>query len=1172
MNGRRKTATRGYAVRWVRPNVPRMSDVSRRKVLGTLAGGAALSFLPPSLHAAMATTMPRGGLRAVEHVIVLMQENRSFDNYFGTLKGVRGFGDPTPLRLPPGADVFRQPRPGGGEVLPFSARRAALDAGRPASDIQYLGSLPHGYSDAVQARADGWWNGWVAAKTQSTMAHYDRRDIPLQYELADRFTICDSYFCSIYGSTNPNRNYLWTGTTGYEPDGSGRAVTNAAYDHRHAGYTWTTYPERLEAAGVSWQIYQEWDNFTDNAVEYFRPWKEIGRKILSRVGGAYTTTEQFYDSLWNRTPEQRRAALADFQQGVDALTDAERRLFLRGAHRSAPDTLVRRIRSDIDNGTLPAVSWIVPTAALSEHPSSSTPVGSANLVYDLLDAVASDPETWSKTVLFINFDENDGYFDHVPAPTAPRPASGNDDDWVEGRPLGPGPRVPMTIVSPWTAGGHVSSEAFDHTSVLRFLEKWTGVREPNISAWRRGVFGDLTSAFDFHRAHRQPEVEQPGPVPDAVGRWSPVPPTDQSLPRQETGTRRTRPLPYRLSLSADVTRTGVRLRLGNAGTTAAWFTAYPGDGDAPQTRTVPGHASADHTVPYDADGYDLQVHGPGWSVWQLRGTGVGAEAHLAGHRNTGQVRIVCSNPSSRTRRLLVGESVHSRGRGRGDGVRAVTLRPGTSRTVPLGLADHGWYDIVVVDRDDPAFLRRMTGRLAHDGPGVTDPATGTDPVLAATIGLPAAPPALNTPFAQGSPTDVVVTVRNRGDDRLDGLDTALTAPPGWTVERDGTGPRTLRAGGSAEVRFTVTPAEDATAGRLLVTAHARGDGLLRLAEARVRSEVAPVLSVALSGPGSSPGTDGAVLSPGRPATVTATVTNAGGTPLTGLTAAPDLPEGWRAEARGTAPQTVPARSDVELAWEVVAPATAARVSATLGATVTAGRTGSGADRKAAASLPVRTGPVMTGHLLAEDFESTAPALAPAADLDRPGLLGWTRTAPEGWTVDNAPDMPQGTRELQGWTFLSKQFWFPAGQNRPGFERALGVVAVADPDDWDDTGGPSGRGSFDSTLSGPAVPLPPGTSTLYLAFDSHYRQESPQEAEVTVEFDSGDKVRLLYYSSAASGNDNQGRHQENRLVRLSCPVPAGATSAKAAFRIFRAGNNWYWAVDNVRMSAAPVTDT
>src|SRR5262249_16961380 len=159
--------------------------------------------------------------------------------------------------------------------------------------------------------------------------------------------------------------------------------------------------------------------------------------------------------------------------------------------RSPSGTLVGRLKADIAAGTLPRVVWLVPPTVLSEHPLSSTPVGSATLIYDVLDAIASDADTWSRTALFINFDENDGYFDHVPGPTAPRPDSGDGDDWYDGRPIGLGPRVPMTIVSPWTVGGFVASELFDHTSVLRFLESWTGVHEPNISAWRRAVCGDL---------------------------------------------------------------------------------------------------------------------------------------------------------------------------------------------------------------------------------------------------------------------------------------------------------------------------------------------------------------------------------------------------------------------------------------------------------------------------------------------------------------------------------------------------------------------------------------------------------------------------------------------------------------------------------------------------------
>ena len=234
-----------------------MAHISRRRLLGAAAAAAAGSLLPPSLHEAIAATpVRRGGLRAVEHVIVLMQENRSFDHYYGTLRGVRGFGDHDPLRQPDGRSVFDQ-----SGVLPFSLREAAELANRPNSDIQYLGDLPHGWNDASAAWAGGWNNGWVPAKSAATMTYYERQDIPLQYELAETFTLLDAYHCSIHGSTNPNRNFLWTGTTGYEPGSSARAVTNAAYSYDHAGYDWTTYPERLQAAGVSWRIYQEWDNF-----------------------------------------------------------------------------------------------------------------------------------------------------------------------------------------------------------------------------------------------------------------------------------------------------------------------------------------------------------------------------------------------------------------------------------------------------------------------------------------------------------------------------------------------------------------------------------------------------------------------------------------------------------------------------------------------------------------------------------------------------------------------------------------------------------------------------------------------------------------------------------------------------------------------------------------------
>ncbi|GAA1583249.1 phospholipase C, phosphocholine-specific [Kribbella hippodromi] len=700
-----------------------MTGISRRLVLGSVAGGAAVSLLPPSLHTAMAQPVRRGGLRAIEHVIVLMQENRSFDHYFGTLRGVRGYGDRLPLRLRNGKSIFHQPKTGGGEVLPFSLRKAAAAAGRKPDDIQYLGALAHGYSDATQAWAGGWNDDWVQAKTAATMTHYERRDIPLQYELAETFTICDAYHCSVNGSTNPNRNYLWSGTTGYEPGTKQRAVTNAAYDYNHAGYDWTAYPERLEKAGVSWQIYQEWDNFTDNAVEYFKTFKDIGHRILANVPGGYRTTEEFYDKLFAKSDADRAVALKELDAAVEKLPIKDQKLFRKAMYRSEPESLVPRLRADIKAGTLPKVSWLVPSSVDSEHPSSSTPVASANLIYDVLDAIASDPDTWSKTVLLINFDENDGYFDHVPPPVAPRPASGEGDDWYAGKPIGLGPRVPMTVVSPWTVGGHVNSQVFDHTSILRFLELWTGIREPNISNWRRTACGDLTTAFDFERGYRQPSVDQPGPVPAPIDRWHPAPPADQAIPVQESGRRPARALPYQPKVSGVVADGKLMLALSNNGSQSAHFTVYPYGGELPAPTHLdvhhPGRGAGAGTTPtalaIPVDGpFELAIQGPNRFWAEVAGTSDGAAAGLdvrIGNR-AGSLELDLVNT---TRKPL---TVKLKSRGYGAKTLTVELRGKQTRPV-FWPTDHGWYDVEVTTPDDTTYRRRLSGHLETGKPGIT---------------------------------------------------------------------------------------------------------------------------------------------------------------------------------------------------------------------------------------------------------------------------------------------------------------------------------------------------------------------------------------------------------------------------------------------------------------------
>jgi phospholipase C len=694
-----------------------MVSTTRRQVLGAAAGGAALSLLPRSLHEAMAMPMRRGGLRAIEHVVVLMQENRSFDHYFGTMRGVRGFGDRAPLRLRGGTTIFEQPNPAGGSVLPFSLREAAERAGRPGSDIQYLGDLDHSWTGSTTAWAQGWNDDWIGVKTPATMTYYERRDIPLQYELAETFTFCDAYHCSVFGSTNPNRNYLVSGTTGYEPGSTARAVTNAAYDYDHAGYEWTTYAERLEAAGISWQVYQEWDNFTDNAIEYFVPFKRAGTKMLAAVDGGYRTTEEFYYALFDKPPEEQQRLLAQLEEGRASLTAAERSLFDRGMARSEPESLVPRLRADIAAGRLPRVSWLVPSAVDSEHPGASTPVGSANLMHELLDALASDRETWSRTVLFVNFDENDGYFDHVPPPVPPLPPGGEGDDHFEGKPIGLATRVPMTIVSPWTIGGHVCSEVSDHTSVVRFLERWTGVEEPNISPWRRTVCGDLTSAFDFDRQGRPPRLEQPGPVPEPIERWHPGAPADGALPPQERGRRPLRALPYAPGVSALVDGRGrLELTLRNRGDSAAHFAVYPYQGEL----DVPLHADVarEQRVRLEppGDAFQLAVQGPNRFWYELAGTRSGAAAGVDVRPRAVPLRTVLAleleNAGEEPVTLRLGALGYGRRR------RAVRVRPGRTRSITWD-TDRGWYDLEVTADEDGTFRRRLTGRVDNGRAGVS---------------------------------------------------------------------------------------------------------------------------------------------------------------------------------------------------------------------------------------------------------------------------------------------------------------------------------------------------------------------------------------------------------------------------------------------------------------------
>ncbi len=479
-----------------------MAQMSRRQFLAS-AGGLALAsaLMPPSLRRTLTSGLfptrslsgpgDPGVLNEIKHVVILMQENRSFDHYFGAMPGVRGFADATVPKA-----LFEQPDPSNpdGYLLPFHADTQTTSA-------QNLPSNSHSWGPQHKSWAEGKMDGFVTAHLkadgpdgQYTMAYFTQDDIPFHWALANAFTICDGYHCSMLGPTWPNRLYLMTGTVDPNGDQGGPVYKNEVPSE---GFSWPTYPELLTSAGVSWRVYQENDNYGLNVLEYF-------------------------DNYQNALPSSPL-----FQNAM--------RFYPAG-----------QFEYDAAHDRLPTVSWILPTSYQSEHP-DYMPAAGANYIASKINAIASHPDVWASTVFVLVYDENDGFFDHVTPPTAPPTTP---TEWITvsdtktvptAQPIGLGFRVPCIIVSPWTVGGYVSHSTFDHTSIIRLLERLTGVTNPNISAWRRKTVGDLTTVLGCGVSRQVPLLPPTAAMLEQAEQevrkfqLPPIPGAEQTFPSREAG-------------------------------------------------------------------------------------------------------------------------------------------------------------------------------------------------------------------------------------------------------------------------------------------------------------------------------------------------------------------------------------------------------------------------------------------------------------------------------------------------------------------------------------------------------------------------------------------------------------------------------------------------------------
>lgn len=839
-----------------------------------LSGAAGISSaIPASIQRALAINPSPGSTYLdAEHVVILMQENRSFDHCFGALRGVRGFNDPRAITLPNKNLVWLQTNKAGETYAPFH-----FDI--HDSKITWMGSTPHSRASQVDAYNRGKYDQWQNAKRSGnkkyadiplTLGHYTREDLPFNYAMADAFTVCDQNFSSAMTSTWPNRLFLWSGTVRGEKSGDAKAYmkNEIPYGEGH----WKTFPERLEENDISWKVYQNdlaagggftgeertWlANFGCNPLEFLSQYnvRFSSRYTQSLQTRAETLPKEIADletklsSLsesdkeYNKLQKEiakKKEVLSDTKEQIEKwskenfqrLSEFQKNIYNKafttnegdpdyhslstlsyednGVNRELPipkGDVLHQFRKDVDSGNLPAVSWLVPSQNFSDHPSA--PWYGTWLTSEILDILTKNPEVWKKTIFILTYDENDGYFDHIPpfvAPDPKDPATGKCSKGIntsgvefitketeikyglpakEARtaPVGLGFRVPMIIASPWSRGGKVCSEVFDHTSTLQFLEEFLNkkfnknIKEDNISEWRRTVCGNLTSAFTAYDQKneklpflsRDPFLEK---IYNAKFKDEPTnfrkltreeikqinsdPFSSKILSKQEPGTKPANPLPYQLyadgKLSDDKKSFEITMQAQNkilgAQSSGSPFNVYaPGEYISPESEkknekifepvrvwhyAVTAGDSLTENWPVDAfknAEYHLRVYGPNGFFREFAGNSKDPElmieceyqrSRLSKNKLTGNIELKITN-SDKNHVYSIEITDH----GYNNKPVLKKILPSGEESIVLNLKNSwGWYDFSVSIKGNATFTKRYAGRVETGKESVSDPFMG----------------------------------------------------------------------------------------------------------------------------------------------------------------------------------------------------------------------------------------------------------------------------------------------------------------------------------------------------------------------------------------------------------------------------------------------------------------
>lgn len=836
---------------------------TRREFLrkSLLLSGAAgfTTLLPGSIQRALAIDpAPGSTFLDAEHIVILMQENRSFDHSLGTLRGVRGYNDPRAIRLPDNKPVWFQTNEAGETYAPF--RLDMRD-----SKITWMGSLPHSRASQVDAHNEGKYDQWLIAKKSGnklyagmplTLGYYSREDLPFNYAMADAFTVCDQHFCSAMTSTTPNRSYFWTGKASHMENGIPK-VNIRNDDFSFGKMDWQTFPELLEENGVAWKFYQNslscgggyegeeraWlGNFGCNLLEFFKAYNvKYAPQYIQSLQRQVDTLPGEIGKLQEESPSDEATAtriktavskkqevLSKAQEELlqwnkasfDKMSPKEQQLFYNAfvVNENDPDfrsitalsyeeggvsrkvnvpkgDILHQFREDVSQGKLPTVSWLAAPQNFSDHPSA--PWYGAWYVSEVLDILTKNPETWKKTIFIVTYDENDGYFDHVPPFSIPDnniPGTGKcsagietelefvrlENELKQGIPrkqareaaIGLGFRVPMMIASPWSRGGKVCSQVFDHTSTLQFLETFVNkkfnkqIKLDNISQWRRTICGDLTAAFTpfdgsqlapipfldrnnyvetIYNAKFKQEPAGYKQVTDAdITAYASSPAQCAVMPKQEQGIRPSSALPYELyshgQLSKDRGSFQLRLQAGNtvfkgkaAGSPFSVYAPgkYTEKGVDEKCRVWSFAAAAGDVLTYewplhafDSKQYHLRVYGPNGFYREYKGSNTDPLTVECVYENKGKADLLSGNIvlHLRNRNNTQAQSIQITEHGNS---RAVHIAAGGTEAVVLNLdATHQWYDVQLTVAGMAAFAQHYCGRVETGKEGFTDPVMG----------------------------------------------------------------------------------------------------------------------------------------------------------------------------------------------------------------------------------------------------------------------------------------------------------------------------------------------------------------------------------------------------------------------------------------------------------------